>query len=152
MQHPRSGGQLIPFLPRGVKDLSKDEFVDLKPQRIVEIDPARGAIWECLCTCGRTRNVPAKNLTSYRVTCCNTCRRERRNEQLKLAAKNMRLRCGDSNSVFRRHSEHFLETMTPEQRAVYDDYIKRRQRLGIKITDAIRAGAVEVAMLEQAAA
>jgi hypothetical protein len=41
--------------------------------------------------------------------------------------------------------------MTPEQRAVYEDYIGRREELGITITDAIRAGAVEIAMLERAA-
>jgi hypothetical protein len=41
--------------------------------------------------------------------------------------------------------------MSTETRAIYDEIIERRRRLGISITDAIRAGAVEVAMMGRAA-
>lgn len=141
---------MLYLLPKGVKDLADQEQGELTPKYIISVTAAEGAVWHCLCRCGKTRNVPAKNLTAGRVTRCVDCANRRRTEQLHAAYKRANSGRGDASWGARRTWQSDLERLTPEQRAVYDDMIERRSRLNIPITDAVRAGAVEAAMLTTA--
>jgi len=138
------------LLPKGVKNLADQEQGELTPKRIISVTAAEGAVWHCLCRCGKTRDVPAKNLTAGRVTRCVDCANRRRTEQLHAAYKKANSRRGDASWGARRSWQSDLEGLTPEQRAVYDDMIERRRQHNVPITDAIRAGAVEMALMTPA--
>jgi hypothetical protein len=136
---------MLLLLPRGVKNLAGQTFTELTPVKIIEISPTEGAIWDCDCSCGATRHVSARNLLAGRVTRCVACARKGRTLRL----VNARLSRGDSESSYQRNWRSHLENLSPERRAIYDDYIERRERVGVQITDRIRAGAVEMAMIEK---
>lgn len=136
-------------LPKGALNLAGKPFDELTPQSIARVTPAEGVVWLCLCKCGQTREVAAKNLTSGRITRCLPCANQRRAVQVQAAYRQALDRHslrGHHHSDAQRRWETHLEQLTKEQRAVYDDFIARRERLGMKITDRVRAGAVEAAM------
>lgn len=135
-------------LPKGVINLAgRKDLGELTPQSIIRVTTSEGAVWRCLCSCGQTRDVPAKNLTSGRVTRCVPCANTRRAAQLKESHSQAAGRRGDSNSAFQRHWQTHLSTMSDEQRAVYEDFIERRRRMNQPVTDGVRASAVEAAMI-----
>jgi hypothetical protein len=135
------------LLPKGVKNLANQEQGELTPKYIISVTAAEGAVWHCICCCGKTRDVPAKNLTAGRVTRCIDCANRRRTKQLHAAYKRANSGRGDASWGARRSWQSALEGLTPEQRTVYEDLIESRRRHNITITDAIHAGAVEVALM-----
>lgn len=139
---------MLLLLPRGVKDLTgRQDFGDLTPLSIVEVSKKQGAIWLCECKCGGTRKVPAQYLLARRIKRCEACARKARTLRLVKA----RLERGDSESAYRRNWRSYLDAMTPLQRAVYADMIRRRMKMNVPITDEVRAGCVEAAMITKAA-
>jgi hypothetical protein len=145
------------IVPRGVKNLSEQEFGSLVPQSIVRIVPGEGALWLCKCSCGEMREVLAAKLKAGEVTCCRTCMRAKRATQLRDASARAHetrvVRHTAGMSDYELRWEFYLARMNREQRAIYDDLIRRRERgiFNVEITDRIRAGAVDVAMRTRAA-
>ena len=140
------------LLPRGVKNLAGRTFGELTPLSIARIVPGGGALWSCSCSCGGPREALASALVRGDVTRCAACARSRRVSYLHEAKRRSLLTRGDSNSDYQRNWRAYVARMTTGQRAEFDRMIASRRRLGAGITDAVRAGVVEVVMLEARAA
>lgn len=138
---------MLLLLPKGVKNLAHQPFGELTPQYIVKITSSGGAVWHCVCSCGKTREVPAKQLIRGRATRCHDCARERRLACLQAINERISLEHRKEND-FIRNWEWYLARLTPAQRAVYDYHIERRLRQQRPITALIKAEAVEIACQE----
>jgi hypothetical protein len=138
------------LVPKGVKNLAgRTDLGDLIPERIIEIVPDKGAVWECRCVCGETRNVLANVLLAGRVVACERCARAKRTAQLQAAWSRAyaagAFRPGRQAGLDRGWREH-LEAMTDGQRAEYDDMIARREKMGVAVTERVRAEAVDAVL------
>jgi hypothetical protein len=142
---------LLFLLPRGVRNLAGLTFGELTPYSIVEIVPGEGALWQCSCSCGGTRQVVAHLLIAGRVKRCESCARERRTLRL-IDAKRKSVAARDSNSDYQRNWRAHVARMTTGQRAELGRLIAGRRRVGVEITEAVMAGLVEVVMIETRAA
>ena len=62
---------------RPIKDLTGMIFGRLTAQKVVRVEPGRGAVWYCTCTCGGEKEVFASRLTGKKTQSCGCITKER---------------------------------------------------------------------------